>query len=311
MMLINEILELKEKKNALILAHYYQENEIQDIADFIGDSLALAHRAQAAENDVIVLCGVHFMAETAKILNPGKKILLPDLEAGCSLADSCPAADFRKFKENYPGHFVVSYINCTAEMKTLSDLICTSGNAVQLVDALPKDLKIIFAPDKNLGAYVMEKTGREMVLWNGTCHVHDQLKAEYLIGLKMSYPTAKVAAHPECAGPILALADFVGSTNAMLKYVRQSDEKQFIIASETGILYQMQKENPQKEFHVVPVDETCACNDCKYMKLNTMEKLRNCLRDEEPQIVIAPEIIENAKKPLELMLKMSKELGLI
>ncbi|MDR0364228.1 MAG: quinolinate synthase NadA [Bacteroidales bacterium] len=310
-MLINEILELKKSKNALILAHYYQEDEIQDIADFIGDSLALADKAQNVDNDIIVFCGVHFMAETAKILNLDKKILLPDLEAGCSLADSCPADRFKEFKKNYPDHFVVSYINCTAEMKTLSDLICTSGNAVQLINALPKDLKIIFAPDKNLGAYVMEKTGREMVLWNGTCHVHDQLKTEYVINLKMQYPDAKVVAHPECDGPVLALADFIGSTNAMLKYVKQNENKQFIVASETGILYQMQKNNPKKEFYVVPVDETCACNDCKYMKLNTLEKIRNCLRDEKPQIFLDRETIKRARKPLELMLDISKELRII
>lgn len=310
-MLINEILELKKRKNALILAHYYQEDAIQDIADFIGDSLALAKLAQEADNDVIVLCGVHFMAETAKILNPGKKVLLPDLDAGCSLADSCPADDFREFKKQYPDHFVVSYINCSAEMKTLSDLICTSGNAVQMIGALPEDLRIIFAPDKNLGAYVNQKTGRNMVLWNGACHVHDQLKSEYIINLRLKYPDAKVVAHPECAGPVLALADFIGSTNAMLRYVRENEGKKFIIASETGILHQMEKDNPGKEFHVVPVDETCACNDCKYMKQNTLQKLRDCLVNENPQIFLSPETIENAKKPLELMLKMSKELGII
>jgi quinolinate synthase len=302
-MLKNKILELKRKKNALILAHYYQEDDIQEIADFTGDSLALAKKAQEADNDIIVLCGVHFMAETAKILNPTKKILLPDLAAGCSLADSCPADVFSEFKKDYPDHFVVSYINCTAEMKTISDLICTSGNAVQLIEALPKELKIIFAPDKNLGAYVNQQTNRNMVLWNGTCHVHDRLKTQFIIDLKMKHPDSKVVAHPECMGPVLALADFIGSTNAMLKFVAQDKNKKFIVASETGILYRMKKDNPDKEFFVVPVDETCACNDCIYMKYNTLEKLYDCLLNEKPQIFLSETTIEKAKKPLELMLK--------
>ena len=310
-MLINEILELKEKKKALILAHYYQENDIQDVADFIGDSLALANKAQEAENEIIVLCGVHFMAETAKILNPTKKILLPDLEAGCSLADSCPTDRFSEFKKNYPDHFVVSYINCTAEMKTISDLICTSGNAVQLVNSLPKEMKIIFAPDKNLGAYINQQTNRKMILWDGVCHVHDQLKTQFVMNLKMAHPEAKVVAHPECSAPVLALADFIGSTNAMLKFVKQNSAKKFIIASETGILYQMKKNHPDKNFFVVPVDETCACNDCMYMKYNTLEKLYNCLLDENPQIFLSEETIKKAKKPLELMLKISKDLKII
>ncbi|MCL2511100.1 MAG: quinolinate synthase NadA [Bacteroidales bacterium] len=310
-MLINEIVELKEKKKALILAHYYQENDIQDVADFIGDSLALAKKAQEAENDIIVLCGVHFMAETAKILNPTKKILLPDLEAGCSLADSCPADRFTEFKKDYPDHFVVSYINCTAEMKTLSDLICTSGNAVQLIESLPKEMKIIFAPDKNLGAYINQQTNRKMVLWDGVCHVHDQLKTQFVMNLKMTHPEAKVVAHPECSAPVLTLADFIGSTNAMLKFVKQNDAKKFIIASETGILYQMKKNNPDKNFYVVPVDETCACNDCMYMKNNTLEKLYHCLLNEKPQIFLSEKTIKNAKKSLELMLKMSKDLKII
>jgi quinolinate synthase len=307
----NKILELKEKKKALILAHYYQEDDIQALADFVGDSLALAKRAQEAENDIIILCGVHFMAETAKILNPTKKILLPDLEAGCSLADSCPAARFSEWKVRYPDHFVVSYINSTAEMKTLSDLICTSGNAVQLVDALPKEMKIIFAPDKNLGAYVNQQTNRNMVLWDGVCHVHDQLKTQFVMELKMAHPDAKVVAHPECSAPVLMLADFVGSTNAMLTFVRENCAKKFIIASETGILYQMKKAHPDKEFFVVPVDETCACNDCMYMKKNTLEKLYHCLLNEEPQIFLSENTIKKAKKSLELMLKMSKELKII
>ena len=293
------------------MAHYYQETDIQDIADFIGDSLFLAKKAQETDNDIIILCGVHFMAETAKILNPTKKILLPDFEAGCSLADSCPAADFSAFKKDYPDYFVVSYINCTAEMKTISDLICTSGNAVQLIDSLPKEMKIIFAPDKNLGAYVNQQTNRNMVLWNGTCHVHDQLKTQFVMDLKMKYPDAKVVAHPECSAPVLILADFIGSTNAMLKFVKQNNAKKFIVASETGILYQMKKENSDKDFLVVPVDETCACNDCMYMKKNTLEKLYSCLLNENPQVFLSENTIEKAKKPLELMLKMSKELKII
>jgi quinolinate synthase len=310
-MLKSEILKLKEKKNALILAHYYQEDDIQELADFIGDSLALAKKAQEAENDIIVFCGVHFMAETAKILNPTKKILLPDLEAGCSLADSCPADSFSEFKKNYPDHFVVSYINCTAEMKTLSDLICTSGNAVQLIDALPKEMKIIFAPDKNLGAYVNQQTNRNMILWNGVCHLHNQLKPQFVMNLKMAHPEAKVVAHPECSDSVLALADFVGSTNAMLRFVREDKAKKFIIASETGILFQMKKNHPDKEFFVVPVDETCAYNDCIYMKKNTLEKLYQCLLAEKPQIFLSEKTIKKAQKPLELMLKMSKELKII
>jgi quinolinate synthase len=310
-MLKSEILELKEKKQALILAHYYQEDDIQELADFVGDSLALAKKAQEAENEIIVLCGVHFMAETAKILNPTKKILLPDLDAGCSLADSCPADVFLEFKKDYPDYFVVSYINCTAEMKTISDLICTSGNAVQLIDALPKEAKIIFAPDKNLGAYVNQQTNREMILWNGVCHLHNQLKTQFVMELKMKHPEAQVVAHPECAAPVLAMADFIGSTNAMLKFVREKNAKKFIIASETGILFQMKRENPDKEFFIVPVDETCACNDCIYMKKNTLEKLYHCLLTEKPQIFLPENTIEKAKKPLELMLKMSKQLKII
>lgn len=310
-MLENKILKLKKNKNALILAHYYQENVIQDMSDFIGDSLALAKKAQEAENEIIVLCGVHFMAETAKILNPSKKILLPDMNAGCSLADSCPSDQFLEFRKKYPNHFIVSYINCTAEMKTLSDLICTSGNAIQLINALPKDLEIIFAPDKNLGAYINQQTGRNMILWRGTCHVHDQLKTQFVMDLKLKYPGTKVVAHPECSGPVLALADFIGSTNAMLKYVKQNGSKEFIIASETGILHKMKMDNPTKEFHVVPVDETCACNDCMYMKKNTLEKLYDCLLNENPQIFLLDEVIKKARKPVELMLKMSKDLGII
>lgn len=310
-MLKNKILELKEKKKALILAHYYQEDDIQSLADFVGDSLALAKKAQEAENDIIVLCGVHFMAETAKILNPTKKILLPDLEAGCSLADSCPADRFSEFKKNYPEHFVVSYINCTAEMKTISDLICTSGNAVQLIDALPKEMKMIFAPDKNLGAYVNRQTNRNMILWDGVCHVHDQLKTQFVMDLKTAHPEAKVVAHPECSASVLTLADFIGSTNAMLKFVRENNAKKFIIASETGILYQMKKEHPDKKFFVVPVDEAGAYNDCMYMKKNTLEKLYHCLLNEKPQIFLSEKTIEKAQKPLELMLKMSKELKII
>jgi quinolinate synthase len=311
MMLKNEILKIKEEKKILILAHFYQENDIQDIADFVGDSLALANKAQQTESNIIVFCGVHFMAETAKILNPNKKILLPDMEAGCSLADSCPAEKFLEFRKNYPDHFVISYINCTAEIKALSNLICTSGNALQLVNSLPKDLKIIFLPDKNLGAYINQQTGRNMILWEGACHVHDQLKVQSVIDLKIRYPKAQIIAHPECSGPVLALADFIGSTNDMLRFVRKNKLKEFIVATETGLLYRMKLENPDKIFHIVPIDETCACNDCIYMKKNTLQKVLDCIKNEIPEIFMDEKIIEKAKKPLEKMLELSKSLNII
>ena len=306
----DKVLQLAKEKNAVILAHYYQTPDIQEIADFKGDSLALAQKATEVDADIILFAGVHFMAETAKILNPNTKVLLPDLEAGCSLAESCPAEDFAKFKAKYPDHMVISYINCSAEIKTLSDLICTSGNAVQLVESLPKDQKIIFAPDKNLGRYINEVTGRDMVLWDGTCEVHDILSAEKIMKMKIENPDATLIAHPECPQPVLILADFVGSTTAMLNYTKNSDSQKFIVATETGILHQMKKDSPNKEFLIVPADETCSCNDCAYMKLNTMEKIYLALKNETPEITLPDHIMKNAKAPIVKMLDMSKQLQL-
>lgn len=307
----DEILKLKKEKNALILAHYYQVDQIQDIADYVGDSLGLSQKAAEAQADIILFAGVHFMAETAKILNPDTKVLLPDLESGCSLADSCPYDDFVAFKKKYPDHMVISYINTTAAIKTVSDIICTSGNAVQLVDSLPKDQKIIFAPDRNLGGYVNQMTGRDMVLWQGTCEVHDILTTEAILNLKEKYPKAKVVAHPECQAQILEIADFVGSTTGLLKYTKTSDADEFIVATETGILHQMQLDSPDKKFYVVPSDKTCACNDCPYMKLNTMEKVYLALKNETPSISLDAETVEKALVPIERMLKISKDLKLI
>ena len=306
-----EIIRLKKEKNAVILGHYYQRDEIQDLSDYIGDSLALAQKAQDSDNDIIVFCGVHFMAETAKILNPSRKVLLPDMEASCSLAESCGGEAFAQFKAQHPDHIVISYINCSAEIKALSDLICTSGNAEKLVRSLPEDQKIIFAPDKNLGGYINSVTGRNMLLWDGVCTVHDALQAESVLKLRQQHPDASVIAHPECNGALLKVADFVGSTKAMLNYIQKSDKKKFIVATETGILYEMRKNNPDKEFIVVPSGDSCSCADCSYMKLNTLEKLYLCLRDEQPEIVMSPELIERAKKPIVRMLEMSKQLGII
>ena len=306
-----EILKLKKEKNAMLLAHFYQIPEIQDIADYVGDSLGLAQKASEANVDIIVFGGVHFMAETAKILNPGTKVLLPDLDAGCSLADSAPLDQFLAFKANYPNHIVVSYINTTAAIKTVSDVICTSGNAVQIVDSFPKEQNIIFAPDRNLGGYVNRVTGRNMVLWNGACEVHDILTTESIIQLKEEHPDAKLIAHPECQAPILELADFVGSTTGLLKYSRQSKADKFIVATETGILHQMRKESPGKTFLIVPTDETCSCNDCPYMKLNTMEKLYLALKNEQPEIVMDADVMEKAKKPIDKMLAISRKMKLI
>jgi quinolinate synthase len=306
-----EILKLKKEKNAVILAHYYQIPEIQDIADFVGDSLALAQKASQTDVDIIVFAGVHFMAETAKILNPDTKVLLPDMEAGCSLADSAPLDEFVKFKEQYPDHIVISYINTTAAIKTVSDVICTSGNAVQLVNSFPKEQKIIFAPDRNLGGYVNRVTGRNMVLWNGACEVHDILTTEAVIKLKEKNPEAKLIAHPECQAAVLEIADYVGSTTGLLKYARESDAEKFIVATETGILHQMHKESPGKEFLIVSTDETCACNDCPYMKLNTTEKLYLALKNEQPEILMDETLMEQARKPIEKMLDISRKLKLI
>ena len=306
-----EIERLKKERNAVILGHYYQIDEIQALSDFVGDSLALAQEAQRTDASIIVFCGVHFMAETAKILNPKRKVILPDVNASCSLAESCSGADLKKFKEAHPDHIVVSYVNCSAEVKAESDLICTSGNAEKLVNALPKDQKIIFAPDKNLGGYINRQTGRNMLLWNGVCTVHDALEAENILKLKAENPDALVIAHPECNSAVLAVSDFVGSTKAMLGYIKSSEKKKFIVATESGILYEMKKNNPDKEFLTVPSGENCACTDCAYMKMNTLEKLYLCLRDERPEIILSDDIIERASKPIVKMLEMSKELGII
>lgn len=309
--IIERILKLKKEKNAIILAHFYQIPQIQDIADFVGDSLNLAEKARTAKEDLILFCGVHFMGETAKILNPNKKVIIPDLNAGCSLADSCKYEDFKAFKEQYPEHIVISYINCSAEIKTLSDIICTSGNAVQLVNSLPKDQKIIFSPDKNLGGYINRISGRDMVLWNGTCEVHELLTSEYVLLTKKSNPDAILVAHPECNDAVLQLADFVGSTSAMINYIKKSDNKKFLVATESGIVHQLKKDNPEKEFIVVTQDESCSCNDCQYMKLNTLEKVLSSLENEEFEILLEQNIIADAKKPIIKMLDMSRELGII
>ncbi|MBB5397329.1 quinolinate synthase NadA [Mucilaginibacter sp. AK015] len=308
--LFAEIERLKKEKNAVILAHYYQEGDIQDVADYIGDSLGLSQQAAKTDASIIVFAGVHFMAETAKILSPNKKVLLPDLKAGCSLADSCPPHLFKKFKENYPDHLVITYVNCTAELKALSDIVCTSSNAVQIVESLPPEQKIIFGPDRNLGAWVAKKTGRELVLWNGACMVHEIFSREKITRLKERYPNAKILAHPECEEVILQLADYIGSTTGILKYATQSSEKEFIVATESGILHQMQKDNPDKIFIPAPPNNTCACNDCPHMKRNTLEKLYLCLKNETPEIEVPAHIIEKAVKPIERMLEISARLGL-
>lgn len=304
------ILQLKKEKNAVILGHYYQRDEIQEVSDFVGDSLALAQEARRTTCDIIVFCGVHFMAETAKILNPERKVLIPDITADCSLSRSCPADAFAKFKAQYPDHMVISYVNCSAEIKALSDLICTSGNAEKLVNSLPKDQKIIFAPDKNLGGFINRQTGRDMVLWNGTCTVHDALTAESILKLRVEHPQAKVVTHPECNSAVLQVSDFIGSTKAMLNYINKSDAKEFIVATESGILFEMRQNNPDKIFYSVST-EGCACVECADMKLNTLEKLYNCIKDELPEVNLTPEMIEKAKQPIVRMLDMSQQLGLI
>lgn len=304
--LIARINSLRKEKNAVILAHYYQVPEIQDIADYIGDSLQLSQAAAATNADIIVFAGVHFMAETAKILSPAKKVLLPDLEAGCSLAASAPEEDFKAFVEAHPDHKVISYINCSAAVKTLSDVIVTSSNAMKIVETFPKDQKLIFAPDKNLGAYINGKTGREMLLWDGACEVHETITTEAIIRLRMAHPDAKLIAHPECKQPVLILADYIGSTSALLDFTQKDAGKKYIVATETGIIHQMQKASPEKEFLVVPADETCSCNDCPYMKLNTLEKLFLCLLNERPEIVLSGEVIEKARKPILRMLELSR-----
>lgn len=309
--IVEEIKRFKKEKNAVILAHYYQESEIQDVADYIGDSLGLSQEAAKTSADVIVFAGVHFMAETAKILSPSKKVLLPDLKAGCSLSDSCPPHLFAKFKEQYPDHLVITYVNCTAELKALSDIVCTSTNAVQIVQSLPKDQKIIFGPDKNLGEYVMKKSGRnDLVLWNGACMVHEIFSEDKILKLKEEHPGARLIAHPECESHILELADYIGSTSGLLKYTKEDSANTFIVATESGIIYQMQKANPGKVFIPAPPTNACACNDCPHMKLNTLEKLYNCMKYELPEIDVPKDIIDRARKPIERMLEISASFGL-
>ena len=305
--LISEIKRLKKEKNAMILAHYYQIGEIQDIADIVGDSLALAQKAAQTDASILVVCGVHFMGETAKILSPDKKVLVPDLNAGCSLADSCKAEDLEAFIKEHPGHTVSSYVNTTAAVKALTDVVVTSSNARKIVSQFPQDAKIIFGPDRNLGNYINSVTGRNMLLWNGACHVHEQFSTEKLIALRKQYPEAKVLAHPECKQTIIALADVVGSTQALLNYAVESDAKQFLVATESGILHEMTQRCPGKEFiPVPPEDSTCACNECNYMRLNTLEKLYNCLKNETPEILVEDSVREKAVKPILKMLEMSK-----
>ncbi len=309
--LVAEINRMKKEKNAVILGHYYQDSEIQDIADFIGDSLQLSQEAAKTSADMIVFAGVHFMAETAKMLSPTKKVLLPDLKAGCSLADSAPAHLFRKFKDAHPNHVVVSYVNCTAELKTMTDICCTSSNAVQIIESIPRDQPIIFAPDKNLGAYVMKKTGRDMLLWNGACMVHEIFSVEKITKLMHRYPNALMIAHPECEAHLLEKAHYVGSTSGMLKFTQQNPATEFIVATEAGILHQMQLASPHKTFIPAPPTNNCACNECPYMKLNTLEKLYLCLKYELPEITLSERVIRDGRKCIDRMLDISAKAGLV
>jgi quinolinate synthase len=308
--LFDEIKRLKEEKNAVILAHYYQEPDIQDVADYIGDSLGLAQQAEKTDASIIVFAGVHFMAETAKILNPHKKVLLPDIKAGCSLSDSCPPPAFKAFKEKHPDHLVISYINCSAGIKALSDIICTSSNAQLIVDSLPADQKIIFAPEKNRGAFINKKTGRNMLLWNGACMVHEIFSLEKITRLKQRHPDAKLIAHPECEEAILNIADYIGSTTQLLKYTERKDINSFIVATEAGILHKMQELSRGKTFIAAPPDNTCACNDCPHMKLNTLEKLYLCMKYEQPEILMDEQLRLASKKPIDRMMELSRQLGL-
>lgn len=301
-----QILSLKKELNAVILAHYYQESEIQDLADFIGDSLELSKRAASTDAEVIVFAGVHFMAETAKILNPDKKVLLPDLNAGCSLAEGCPAPLFKYFREQHPDHIVVSYINCSASVKAMSDYICTSSSAEKVIRQIPENQKIIFAPDKNLGKYLIKKTGRDMLLWQGSCIVHETFSEKKILQLKLEYPDALLIAHPECEEDVLDKADFIGSTSALLSYVQENHSEKFIVATEEGIIYQMKKKCPEKLFIPAPPNENCSCNECPYMKLNTMEKLLQCMQNKKPEIILDEEIRKKALIPIQKMLEISK-----
>jgi quinolinate synthase len=308
---IREIKRLKSEKNAIILAHYYQTGDIQDISDFVGDSLALSQKAASNSADIILFAGVKFMAETAKILAPEKKVLLPDMNAGCSLADSCKAVDFEKFIADNPGRTVISYVNTSAEIKALSDIICTSSNAVQIVESLPKEEKIIFAPDRNLGNFVLNKTGRDMIIWNGTCHVHQEFSLEAIIKFKKENRDAKIIVHPECELPVRLVADFIGSTSALLEFTRKDNGNCYIVATEAGIIHQMKKENPDKTYiPVPPIDSTCGCSECAFMKMITVEKILNCLKNEKPEIFIENEILLKARKPILRMMKISEKLGL-
>jgi quinolinate synthase len=308
---IEEINRMRKEKNAVILAHFYQEGNIQDIADFVGDSLGLSQQAAATNADIILFAGVHFMAETAKILAPEKKVLIPDLQAGCSLADSCSADDFAAFKARYPGYTVISYVNTTAEIKALTDIICTSTNALEIVQSLPEDEKIIFAPDRNLGNYIRSVTGRKMVLWDGACHVHEEFSLERILELKKEHPDAKLIAHPECEKPILIIADHIGSTTSLLKYTMRDSGNKYIVATESGILHQMRKESPEKIFiPAPPKDSTCACNDCKFMKMITLEKIYNTLKDEQPDVILERELMDRARGSIVRMLEISEKLKL-
>jgi len=309
--LLEEIYRMKKEKNAVILAHYYQEGNIQDLADYVGDSLYLSQQAAKTNADIILFCGVHFMAETAKILSPSKKVLLPDLKAGCSLADSCPRDGFEDFLSHYPGHTVISYVNTTAEIKALSDIICTSSNAVQIVLSLPESEKIVFAPDKNLGNYIAGITGRPMVIWDGACHVHEAFSLERILDLKKQHPEAKIIAHPECNKPVLIVADFIGSTSALLNFVKKDPGKSYIIATESGILHQMKNACPDKLLiPAPPKDVTCGCSDCSFMKLNTVQKVYNTLKFEVPEIVVEENLRVKAEKSIRRMLEISEKLGL-
>ena len=307
LILVEEINRLKKEKNAVILSHYYVESDLQDIADFVGDSLQLAQEAAKTDADIIVFVGVHFMAETAKIINPSKKVILPDLKAGCSLAESAPADQFAEFKKQYPDHKVISYINCSADLKTMTDIVCTSSNAVKIVESFPKDQKLIFAPDKNLGNYINGITGRNMVLWDGACMVHEKYSVEKIIDLMDEQPDAEFIAHPECEKPVLLVAKHIGSTSSLLNYVAKSAAKKFIVATESGILHQMKKACPDKIFIPAPsIDSTCGCNDCSYMKLNSLQKLYICMKHEQPEVQLSEEVIEKAKVPIIRMLEISK-----
>ena len=300
-----EILKLKKELNAVILAHYYQESEIQDLADFVGDSLELARRAKSTNADIIVFAGVHFMAETAKILNPNKPVLLPDLEAGCSLADSCPAPLFKAFREKHPNHVAITYINCTAAVKALSDIICTSSNAEKIINQIPKDQPILFSPDRNLGKYLSKKTGRDMLLWDGTCIVHETFSERKIIDLQTEYPEAKLIAHPECEDALLNRADFIGSTSKLLKFTQEDSSLSYIVATEVGIIHQMKKASPHKVFIPAPPEKNCSCNECPFMKLNTLEKLYLCMKNGMPEITMDKNTLAKALKPIERMLEMS------